>query len=119
MISVYIVAPYPDMQIGGLGTLVQPGRHLVTRRSVSFRVNIWLVGAQVWFPCHVFKMNSDVTSGVVKLGVQNLLSMMSAASIAAPSGIGDRSRRAWEHKRGGHGAQDSVVILLVNFLTAF
>ena len=69
MISVYTVAPYPDMQIGGLGTLVQLFRPLVTRRSVWFRVNIWLVGTQVWFPCHVFKMSSDVTSGVGKLGV--------------------------------------------------
>ena len=116
MISVYIVAPYSDMQIGGLGTLVQLVRPLVSRRSVSFRVNVWLVGAQVWFPCHVFKMSSDVTSGVVKLGVQNLLSMMSAASIVAPSGIVYRSRRTWEHKRGDHGAQDSVVIHACQFL---
>jgi len=116
MISVYIVARYSDMQIGGLGTLVQLVRPLVTRRSVSFRVDVWLAGAQVWFPCHVFKMSSDVTSGVVKLGVQNLLSMMSAASIVAPSGIVYRSRRTWEHKRGDHGAQDSVVIHACQFL---
>ena len=77
------------MQIGGSVKLIHLVRPLEARRSVSFSVNTWLAGAQVWFLCHVFNMNSDVTSGVVNLGVQNLLSMISAAStVARGSSIG-------------------------------
>ena len=98
------------MQIGGLRKLLQLVRSIVPGRSVPCRVNVWLAGAHLLFPCPVFKMDIDVTKEVVKLGAQNLLSMMSAASTVPPWGTIYRSRRTWEHKRANHGAQASVVI---------